>query len=225
MSSTGGGKEEDKHADRADFPVLSLFIDPGQNLHWRKLDSLIPHSRWPQADLILVTHGDADYAEFVPRAARASGAPIVCGPALAEKWLRKGLDVVPLAPGQTAEAAGIDLKGIKVQRGGPTLTLLGRSFTFKPKFAATGLTAGPARRVKPPIIQECMAHLECRAVHDVEAGDHNFVIGEVLEVYARPGMLNDDGLYDLRIAHPLLHLGRNRFTSPGEGTVEPPLPT
>lgn len=93
------------------------------------------------------------------------------------------------------------------------------------KFAATGLTAGQAQRVQPPIIQECMAHLECRAVHDVEAGDHNFVIGEVLEAHARPGMLNGDGLYDLSIAHPLLHLGRNRFTSPGEGTVEPPLPT
>lgn len=117
---------------------ITLFIDPGQNLHWRKLDSLIPHSRWPQADLILVTHGDADHAEFVPRAARASGAPIVCGPALAEKWLRKGLDVVPLAPGQTAEAAGIDLKGINVQHGGPTLTLFGRSFTFKPTFVGKG---------------------------------------------------------------------------------------
>jgi L-ascorbate metabolism protein UlaG (beta-lactamase superfamily) len=117
---------------------LTLIIDPGQNLHWRKLDSLIPQSRWSQADLILVTHGDADHAEFVPRVAQASGAPIVCGPALAEPWRRKGLDVVPLRPGQTNEAAGMRFEGITVQHGGPTLTLFGRSFTFKPKFVGKG---------------------------------------------------------------------------------------
>jgi flavin reductase (DIM6/NTAB) family NADH-FMN oxidoreductase RutF len=93
------------------------------------------------------------------------------------------------------------------------------------KFTATGLTAGQARRVRPPIIEECLAHLECRTAQDIEAGDHHFVIGEVLEAYAQPGILNKDGLYDLSTAHPLLHLGRNRFTTPSEKTSEPQLPT
>ena len=81
------------------------------------------------------------------------------------------------------------------------------------KFAATGLTAGKARHVRPPIVKECIAHLECRVVQDVGAGDHRFVIGEVLAAYTRAGVLRDDGLYDLSRVHPLLHLGRNRFTS------------
>jgi flavin reductase (DIM6/NTAB) family NADH-FMN oxidoreductase RutF len=90
------------------------------------------------------------------------------------------------------------------------------------KFAATGLTAGQAQRVRPPIIEECIAHLECRAVQDVEAGDHRLVVAEVLAAYTRPGVL-DDGLYDLGRVHPLLHLGRNRFTSTGAQSIEPPL--
>jgi len=91
------------------------------------------------------------------------------------------------------------------------------------KFAATGLTAGPARLVQPPVIAECVAHLECRSVQDVEAGDHRLIIAEVLAAYARPGVLNGDNLYDLERVNPLLHLGRNRFTSTHAQSVEPTL--
>ena len=68
------------------------------------------------------------------------------------------------------------------------------------------------------------AHLECRVVQDVKAGDHRFVIGEVLATYTRPGVLDDDGLYDLSHTQLLLHLGRNRFTSTLAQSVEPSLP-
>jgi flavin reductase (DIM6/NTAB) family NADH-FMN oxidoreductase RutF len=91
------------------------------------------------------------------------------------------------------------------------------------KFAATGLTPGEARIVGPPIIEECMAHLECRVTQDVEAGDHRLVVAEVLAAYTRPGVLADDGLYELRGVQPLLHLGRNRFTSTLAQSVEPSL--
>jgi flavin reductase (DIM6/NTAB) family NADH-FMN oxidoreductase RutF len=91
------------------------------------------------------------------------------------------------------------------------------------KFAATGLTPGQAQIVRPPIIKECIAHLECRVVHDIEAGDHRLVAAEVLTAYSRSGVLDDHGLYDLSHVHPLLHLGRNRFTSTGEHFIEPAL--
>jgi flavin reductase (DIM6/NTAB) family NADH-FMN oxidoreductase RutF len=92
------------------------------------------------------------------------------------------------------------------------------------KFAATGLTAKPARAVRPPIIEECLAHLECRVVQDVDAGDHHIVVGEVLAAYARSGVLDAHGMYDTSRAHPLLHLGANRFTTPSAESVEPTLP-
>jgi flavin reductase (DIM6/NTAB) family NADH-FMN oxidoreductase RutF len=92
------------------------------------------------------------------------------------------------------------------------------------KFAATGLTPGPAQIVRPPVIEECVAHLECRAVQDVQAGDHRFVMGQVLAAYAHPDVLGAEGLYDLGHVRLLLHLGRNCFTSTLSQTVEPQLP-
>jgi flavin reductase (DIM6/NTAB) family NADH-FMN oxidoreductase RutF len=91
------------------------------------------------------------------------------------------------------------------------------------KFPATGLSSAPAQRVRPPIIEECLAHLECRVVREVGAGDHHLVIAEVLAAYTRPGVLAEDGMYELGRVHPLLHLGRNRFTSTKSETTEPSL--
>lgn len=91
------------------------------------------------------------------------------------------------------------------------------------KFEETGLTAGAAQHVRPPIIQECLAHLECRVTQDIEAGDHHLLVGEVVAAYTHPGILDDRGLYDLSRAHPLLHLGRNNFTSTRAESVEPKL--
>jgi flavin reductase (DIM6/NTAB) family NADH-FMN oxidoreductase RutF len=52
------------------------------------------------------------------------------------------------------------------------------------KFKETGLTREPARSVRPPIIAECVAHMECKVVKDVEAGDKILFVGEVVEAYA-----------------------------------------
>jgi L-ascorbate metabolism protein UlaG (beta-lactamase superfamily) len=116
-----------------------IFLDPGMNLHWRKLDSLIPEKLWEHADLILVTHGDVDHAEDVLRIARASGAQIVCGEALANRWQRKGQDVVPLAIGGSIDLAGLKIKGVPA-RHGPMLQLFGKSINLKPWFVGVGAT-------------------------------------------------------------------------------------
>ena len=52
------------------------------------------------------------------------------------------------------------------------------------KFKETGLTPKGARRVKAPIIDECVAHLECRLKQVIETGDKNLFVGEVIEAYA-----------------------------------------
>ncbi|MGA9351643.1 MAG: MBL fold metallo-hydrolase [Anaerolineae bacterium] len=119
----------------------TIILDPGQDLRWRRLNSLIPRQLWERADLILVTHGDADHAEYAPRVARASGAPIVCGPPLAKQWRRKGLTVVSIAPGETVEVNGISIRGVPTQHGGLTFTLPGRTFTFKPGKVGLGAIA------------------------------------------------------------------------------------
>jgi flavin reductase (DIM6/NTAB) family NADH-FMN oxidoreductase RutF len=52
------------------------------------------------------------------------------------------------------------------------------------KFKKTGLTPQPARKVHPPIIDECVAHMECIVQKEMETGDKNLFIGTVIEAYA-----------------------------------------
>ncbi|NCO28441.1 MAG: flavin reductase family protein [Caldiserica bacterium CG02_land_8_20_14_3_00_36_38] len=52
------------------------------------------------------------------------------------------------------------------------------------KFKETELTPKPARKVKAPIIEECVAHMECKVIQKIETGDKYLFIGEVVEAYA-----------------------------------------
>ncbi|MEM2533860.1 MAG: flavin reductase family protein [Candidatus Nezhaarchaeales archaeon] len=88
------------------------------------------------------------------------------------------------------------------------------------KFKELALTPAKARLVAAPIIQECIAHLECRLVKEVEAGDHVLFIGEVLTAYAEADLVSedDDGIlvWNLEKANLLLHVGGRVFTVPGK---------
>ena len=52
------------------------------------------------------------------------------------------------------------------------------------KFEATGLTQQFARAVTVPVIAECVAHMECRLVSQMDVGDKVLFVGEVVEAYA-----------------------------------------
>jgi flavin reductase (DIM6/NTAB) family NADH-FMN oxidoreductase RutF len=52
------------------------------------------------------------------------------------------------------------------------------------KFKETGLTAIPGRSVNVPIINECIAHMECRVREVFTTGDKKLIVGEVVEAYA-----------------------------------------
>lgn len=52
------------------------------------------------------------------------------------------------------------------------------------KFKETGLTPKPARQVAPPIIDECVAHIECGLEKAIEVGDKILFVASVLEAYA-----------------------------------------
>ena len=91
------------------------------------------------------------------------------------------------------------------------------------KFSKTGLTQEKASHVKPPLIKECLAFLECRLKEEFPTGDHQLMVGEVLDAYAHPGVLVEKGMYDLARVHPLFHLGGDRFTTLSDLSIEPPL--
>jgi len=89
------------------------------------------------------------------------------------------------------------------------------------KFKATGLTVGKARKVNAPIVNECVAHIECKVSETIQKGDHVLVTGDVVAAYVRKDVFS--GLYDLKRFKPLLHLGNDVFTTTSEETIEPEL--
>ncbi|MDP2901002.1 MAG: flavin reductase family protein [Candidatus Bathyarchaeota archaeon] len=70
------------------------------------------------------------------------------------------------------------------------------------KFKEAGLTPGPARKVRPPLIQECYGHIECEVVNMVTCGDHTLFVGEVVAASIDEDCLRD-GKLNLSAARPI----------------------
>ena len=79
------------------------------------------------------------------------------------------------------------------------------------KFAETGLTAIPSLKVRPPRIEECFGHLECRVVQKHVCGDHTLFVGEVLATSADEGVMDGDVLNVLR-ARPIVQKNHIYYT-------------
>ncbi len=78
---------------------------------------------------------------------------------------------------------------------------------FKDKFAAVGLTTLPASRIKPPLISECFANLECKVIDSRLEGRYNFFVLKVVKAWI------DRGVKQPRTFH---HHGRGLFTIDGK---------
>jgi len=89
------------------------------------------------------------------------------------------------------------------------------------KFKETRLTPLPAKIVKPPIIKECVAHLECRLDQQITAGDHTLFIGRVLTAYANKGVFDEK--FDVKKVKPIYHMGGDDFVTITPKIVSPPL--
>ncbi|RLG75308.1 MAG: flavin reductase family protein [Thermoprotei archaeon] len=88
-------------------------------------------------------------------------------------------------------------------------TVSGREFVNK--IEAANLTMASAKRIGSPIILESLAILECILRKDIESGDHNIIVGEIIEVYARKefNILNEETIRRIP-----LHVRSNKYTSP-----------
>ncbi|MGB9464515.1 MAG: flavin reductase family protein [Candidatus Acidiferrum sp.] len=75
------------------------------------------------------------------------------------------------------------------------------------KFKRFHLTALPASRIKPPLVGECYANLECKVVDSSMAGKYNFFILEVLKAWIDPACKHPRTLH---------HLGRGYFMVSGK---------
>ena len=72
------------------------------------------------------------------------------------------------------------------------------------ELAHAGLTAIASTSVKPPRIAEAPVSLECKSWGILEIGDNRLIIGEVLRIHARDGILDPDTwLVNNAVYHPI----------------------
>jgi flavin reductase (DIM6/NTAB) family NADH-FMN oxidoreductase RutF len=74
------------------------------------------------------------------------------------------------------------------------------------KFAAFGLTALPAKKVRPPLIAECPINLECKLLGVEEIGDHDMFKGLVLIQHVDEEALDDSGHIRVDRLDPLCYI-------------------
>ena len=82
------------------------------------------------------------------------------------------------------------------------------------KFAQSGLTPLPAQTITPPLIAECIGHIECRLQNMYLVGDHSVFVGEVLAASVEAGLFDGCWKLDEPRAKSLHHLGGNLYTTP-----------
>jgi flavin reductase (DIM6/NTAB) family NADH-FMN oxidoreductase RutF len=90
------------------------------------------------------------------------------------------------------------------------------------KFKEAPLTATPAKKVRPPIIKECVAHLECKLVQTIQTGDHTLFVGEVVAAYVKRGVFKKT--FNVNKVKPVLHMGGDSFVTVSPKVVTPRRP-
>ena len=61
------------------------------------------------------------------------------------------------------------------------------------KFAATGLTPGPALKVGCPMVRECPLNIECRVRRSLDLGSHTLFLAEVVAVQVTADLVDPKG--------------------------------
>jgi flavin reductase (DIM6/NTAB) family NADH-FMN oxidoreductase RutF len=83
------------------------------------------------------------------------------------------------------------------------------------EFAWFGLEAVPAVAVAAPRVAVAKAHLECRVVHELEVGNGNLVVGEVVHVHVAPDVWRD-GRVDPVLLDPVCRLAGTGYATLGD---------
>jgi len=74
------------------------------------------------------------------------------------------------------------------------------------KFSLWGLTPVAGEHIEAPLIGECLGALEFRLASHPAAGDHSIMVGEVLAVWAEPGLFDERLRVEKEDAKTLHHL-------------------
>jgi len=87
------------------------------------------------------------------------------------------------------------------------------------KLALVGFTLAEPQETEVPLIEECLAWMECAVVDAFEVGDHTLFVGQVLAARAEQEAFDKTWLSTEDEAKPLHHLGGALFATLGEPFV------
>src|SRR3989441_11551743 len=73
-----------------------------------------------------------------------------------------------------------------------------------------------ASKISAPLIENCLAYVECSLEDALRVGDHTLFVGRVLVVQAEEETFNDTWLVDDSDYRPLHYLGVDRYAVLGE---------
>jgi flavin reductase (DIM6/NTAB) family NADH-FMN oxidoreductase RutF len=82
------------------------------------------------------------------------------------------------------------------------------------KFTETELTPLPGRKVHAPIIEQCVAFMECQVRQVIEAGDKSLFIAEVIEAYADEALVHNRNSVELAQGEFPAKVYATRFNQP-----------
>lgn len=68
---------------------------------------------------------------------------------------------------------------------------------YESELDRAGLTTEPSRKVKPPIVKECVSNIECRFEKEIPIGYYSFIIGRCLVGYVEEEFIDKDGGLDV----------------------------
>jgi flavin reductase (DIM6/NTAB) family NADH-FMN oxidoreductase RutF len=81
------------------------------------------------------------------------------------------------------------------------------------KFQRAELTPIDALAIDAPLIDECVAHIECGVIERLSFGDHDLFVGEVLAVQAEQEAFNERWLVELDAGQILHHLRADYYAA------------
>ncbi|MCS6802996.1 MAG: flavin reductase family protein [Chloroflexota bacterium] len=86
------------------------------------------------------------------------------------------------------------------------------------EFDVAGLAVVPADLVRPPRLRDAPAAMECRVTQIIPVVDtpYTLILGRILRIHLREGLLAPDGLVDARALRPVARLGREEWATLGE---------
>jgi len=100
------------------------------------------------------------------------------------------------------------------------------------KLKELNLTPKPGKKVRCPSIEECIAYIECKVVHQFTTGDHTMFVGEVVYAEAEENLITvnpktrtvPDRYFDPTKCNTLLHLGGDAYITTSDKLIKPEVP-